>query len=44
MRSDEVRLVRGRLRFNESAPAPFPSAVVVFRGGDRPAFSAIAAP
>lgn len=26
----EVRFIRGRLRFNEAGPAPFPSMVVVF--------------
>ena len=33
MRSDEIHLVRGRLKFGKSSnSAPFPSAVVVFRG------------
>ncbi len=33
VRADEVRFVRGRLRFGEAkAGAPFPSAIVVFRG------------
>lgn len=33
----EVRLVRGRLKFGDGkAPAPFPSAVVVFRPGGQP--------
>ena len=32
-RADEVRFVRGRLRFGDAAAgAPFPSAIVVFRG------------
>jgi phage N-6-adenine-methyltransferase len=32
MRASEIRLVRGRLKFGDGkAPAPFPSAVVVFR-------------
>jgi len=36
-RADEVRLVRGRLRFGAGrAPAPFPSAVVVYRPNPRP--------
>lgn len=36
MHSSEIRFVRGRLKFgggNTTDPAPFPSAVVVFRGG-----------
>lgn len=38
MRAAEIRLVRGRLRFvGASAPAPFPSAVVIFRPGACPA-------
>lgn len=32
MRADEVRLVAGRLRFSGADQAPFPCAVVVFRG------------
>ena len=42
MRAAEIRLIRGRLRFSNSAVnAPFPSAVVVFRPGDHtPVFSA----
>lgn len=33
MKADEIRLVRGRLKFGDSKnSAPFPSAVVVFRG------------
>jgi phage N-6-adenine-methyltransferase len=36
-RAAEVRFVRGRLSFgNGSAPAPFPSAIVVFRPERRP--------
>jgi phage N-6-adenine-methyltransferase len=36
MRADEIRLVRGRLKFGRgTAPAPFPSAVVVFRAEGR---------
>lgn len=27
----EIRFVKGRLRFNDSGPAPFPSMVVVFK-------------
>lgn len=49
MRSAEIRLIRGRLRFGdggktnpESHNAPFPSAIVVFRQGvNTPVFSAI---
>ena len=46
MRSAEVRLVSGRLYFarpgRERGPAPFPSAVVIFRKGQHePKFSAI---
>ena len=34
MKADEIRFVRGRLKFGGSKnSAPFPSAVVVFRGG-----------
>lgn len=32
MQADEIRFIRGRLHFDERGPAPFPSAVVVFRG------------
>ena len=32
MRADEVRLVAGRLRFSGADQAPFPCAVIVFRG------------
>ena len=33
MKADEIRFVRGRLKFGSAAnSAPFPSAVVVFRG------------
>lgn len=36
-RADEVRLVRGRLKFGDgTGSAPFPSAVVVYRPGARP--------
>jgi hypothetical protein len=40
--ADEARLVRGRLSFGDgSAPAPFPSAVIVYRPGqNRLRFSA----
>lgn len=35
MEATEIRLVRGRLKFNDKAgSAPFPSAVVVFRSGE----------
>lgn len=38
MRAEEVRLIRGRLRFSGSAAgATFPSAVVIWRGPLRPA-------
>ena len=46
MRAAEVRLVRGRLCFGAgNNPAPFPSAIVVFRPGDDgpPRFSAVSA-
>jgi phage N-6-adenine-methyltransferase len=46
MRAAEVRLIRGRLYFGDGkAPAPFPSAIVVFRPGHGgPAcFSAVSA-
>lgn len=29
-RAREIRFIRGRLRFNDAGPAPFPSMVVVF--------------
>lgn len=33
MKADEIRFVRGRLRFGEAKHgAPFPSAIVIFRG------------
>lgn len=33
MKADEIRFIRGRLRFdNTDTAAPFPSAVVIFRG------------
>lgn len=36
MKAAEVRFLRGRVRFQGApAPAPFPSAIVVFRKGDR---------
>lgn len=32
MKADEIRFIKGRLKFNDQAnPAPFPSAIVVFR-------------
>jgi len=34
MRASEIRLVKGRLRFSGSGPAPFPSAILVFRQGN----------
>lgn len=34
MQADEVRFVKGRLKFDDQKnPAPFPSAIVVFRAG-----------
>jgi phage N-6-adenine-methyltransferase len=37
MKADEIRFVKGRLKFGEGRnSAPFPSAVVVFRKTDRP--------
>lgn len=32
MRADEIRFIRGRVSFYGRAPAPFPSAIVVWRG------------
>jgi site-specific DNA-methyltransferase (adenine-specific) len=35
MKADEIRFIRGRVHFvhpDKSGPAPFPSAIVVFRG------------
>ncbi len=33
MKANEIRFIRGRLHFDDSSgPAPFPSAIVVFRG------------
>ena len=33
MRADEIRFIKGRLNFDDSGnPAPFPSAIIVFRG------------
>lgn len=31
MKADEIRFIKGRLHFSGSGPAPFPSAIVVFR-------------
>lgn len=31
MKADEIRFVRGRLHFDERGPAPFPSAIVIWR-------------
>ena len=34
MKADEIRFIRGRLRFDDSGTvAPFPSAIVIFKGG-----------
>lgn len=33
MKADEIRFIKGRLKFdNQKNPAPFPSAIVIFRG------------
>ena len=33
MKANEIRFIRGRLKFDDGkSPAPFPSAIVVFRG------------
>lgn len=32
MKASEIRFIRGRVHFNDAGPAPFPSAIVVFRG------------
>ena len=29
---DSVRFIKGRVRFNDAGPAPFPSAIVILRG------------
>jgi len=34
MQADEIRFIKGRLHFDDRGPAPFPSAVVIFRGRD----------
>ncbi len=35
MKADEIRLLRGRLKFSGAKTrAPFPSAIVIFRGGE----------
>ena len=35
MKADEIRLVKGRLKFGDGRnSAPFPSAVIIFRNGD----------
>ena len=31
MMADEIRFIKGRIHFDERGPAPFPSAIVVFR-------------
>ena len=34
MKADEIRFIKGRLKFGESKnSAPFPSAIVIFKGG-----------
>ena len=36
MKADEIRFIKGRLRFDDQPnPAPFPSAIIVFRGGTK---------
>ncbi len=38
MRAQEIRLLRGRLTFvGAPSPAPFPSAIVIFDGNQKPA-------
>ena len=33
MKADEIRFIKGRLKFDDQAnPAPFPSAIVIFKG------------
>jgi len=35
MKADEIRFIKGRLYFNDGdGRAPFPSAIIVFRGGE----------
>lgn len=35
MKANEIRFIRGRLKFDDQkSPAPFPSAIVVFRSSD----------
>ena len=35
MKADEIRFIKGRLKFDDQAnPAPFPSAIVIFKGED----------
>lgn len=34
MRADDIRFIQGRLRFDDRGPAPFPSAIVIFRGSN----------
>ena len=37
MKASEIRFIKGRLKFDEHAnSAPFPSAIVVFRGAMTP--------
>jgi site-specific DNA-methyltransferase (adenine-specific) len=31
MKASEIRFIKGRLHFDERGPAPFPSAIVIFR-------------
>ena len=38
MKASEIRLIKGRLSFNNLAPAPFPSAIVIFNGHEGPKF------
>jgi len=36
MEATEIRFIKGRLKFGDAKnPAPFPSAIVIFRGNDR---------
>ena len=38
MKASEIRLIKGRLRFSNKDPAPFPSAIVIFNGHEGPKF------
>ena len=34
MKANEIRLIKGRVKFSGKDPAPFPSAIVVFGTGE----------